>query len=447
VCVCVAPCVRCVRCVRMRVRSDELVKMIKQMRRTTSGMTMDETEQVEHLYKQLEAAQPRSRAYYRVNATRKVTGRMELATERAPHPTGPRALISELENSLAHKLAGAAKVGPHAPLGKVMEDEKTVKPAPGLSVVEFAAETYAIFENAKQATVRVLRVGAPEKEVDVHYETVDGTASAGSDYEGKKGTLTFKPGVFEHDITVNIFDDDDMEEDEWFAIRLELLSGDAVRARALRISAPPVPSPSPSPSSLPSRPVAVAVPIITPVPFRRRRRPHHHSHPFPSPSPSPSHHIPPRPIPRPIPRPHRTSHPVPTAGTRPVRDDTHHGDQRRLPGHLRAPSGGDQGEGVVRQGRGRRRACAGLLGPLLNVLPHRRRHGDRRHQLCRERGRARVGAPGDAAEGDRDRDHRRRRALWHCASPHTPPLLLPPERLPRTRLSSAPACHPRADLT
>jgi len=108
----------------------------------------------------------------------------------------------------------------------VLEEETVAKP--GQSIIEFACETYAVFENVKTATVRVVRAGAADKEVDVRYETVDGTAVAGADYEGKKGTLTFKPGVVEHDISVKVFDDDIMEEDEWFSIQLEVLAGDAV---------------------------------------------------------------------------------------------------------------------------------------------------------------------------------------------------------------------------
>ena len=47
---------------------DELMRMIKRLRRTTSGLAMDEEKAVSTVYQQLSSQQPKSRAYYRVNA-------------------------------------------------------------------------------------------------------------------------------------------------------------------------------------------------------------------------------------------------------------------------------------------------------------------------------------------------------------------------------------------
>lgn len=52
------------------------------------------------------------------------------------------------------------------------------------------------------------------------YETIDGTAEAGSDYIAKKGTITFDPKETSKQIEVVIIDDYEWEPDETFFIKL-----------------------------------------------------------------------------------------------------------------------------------------------------------------------------------------------------------------------------------
>ncbi|MBW2066496.1 MAG: hypothetical protein JRJ03_16425, partial [Deltaproteobacteria bacterium] len=56
--------------------------------------------------------------------------------------------------------------------------------------------------------------------VTVNYQTVDGTAVAGSDYSGKTGGPIFGPGDTTQDITVTIIDDADVEIEENFTVEL-----------------------------------------------------------------------------------------------------------------------------------------------------------------------------------------------------------------------------------
>ncbi len=56
--------------------------------------------------------------------------------------------------------------------------------------------------------------------VTVAYETSDWTATAGADYTGENGTLTFAPGETRKTIAVQILDDDEEERDEVFTVRL-----------------------------------------------------------------------------------------------------------------------------------------------------------------------------------------------------------------------------------
>ena len=69
----------------------------------------------------------------------------------------------------------------------------------------------------------VFRVGLNKQSGDVVtvvYATSDGTATAGADYAATGGTLTFEPGETRQTISVEVLDDDEVEGDETFTVRL-----------------------------------------------------------------------------------------------------------------------------------------------------------------------------------------------------------------------------------
>lgn len=61
--------------------------------------------------------------------------------------------------------------------------------------------------------------------VPSRYETVDETAEAVKDYITKKGTVTFAPNETKKKIEIDIVDDNLVEEDEKFLLRLFLEPG------------------------------------------------------------------------------------------------------------------------------------------------------------------------------------------------------------------------------
>ena len=61
---------------------------------------------------------------------------------------------------------------------------------------------------------------AASETVSADYETVDGTAVAGEDYEAESGTVVFPPGTTTQRIHVPLVDDDVSEEDETLALEL-----------------------------------------------------------------------------------------------------------------------------------------------------------------------------------------------------------------------------------
>lgn len=61
---------------------------------------------------------------------------------------------------------------------------------------------------------------AYDETVTVNYATADGSATAGSDYTAKNGTLTFAPGVTSQTIIINVTPDKTKEADETFYVNL-----------------------------------------------------------------------------------------------------------------------------------------------------------------------------------------------------------------------------------
>lgn len=76
-------------------------------------------------------------------------------------------------------------------------------------------------ETARGELVFVLLLSeAASETVSADYETVDGTAVEGEDYEAESGTVVFPPGTTTQRVRVRLVDDDVSEEDETLALEL-----------------------------------------------------------------------------------------------------------------------------------------------------------------------------------------------------------------------------------
>jgi large repetitive protein len=68
---------------------------------------------------------------------------------------------------------------------------------------------------------------AYDQAVTLNYATANGTATAGSDYQAKSGTLTFAPGVTSMTITILVYGEKTKEADETFFVNLSGASSNA----------------------------------------------------------------------------------------------------------------------------------------------------------------------------------------------------------------------------
>ena len=142
---------------------------------------------------------PKSRAFYRIQATRKLTGGGNVVKK------------SKIERKAS------------------LEDVKIEVKDDSTTRVFFDPGHYTVMENVGTFYLTVTREGGDlNKTLYVDYKSEDGTANAGSDYESAEGTIIFYPMETHKQFPVTIIDDDVFEEDEHFYVRLSnLRTGDS----------------------------------------------------------------------------------------------------------------------------------------------------------------------------------------------------------------------------
>eukprot|EP00930_Biecheleria_cincta_P015613 TRINITY_DN12961_c0_g2_i1.p1 TRINITY_DN12961_c0_g2~~TRINITY_DN12961_c0_g2_i1.p1 ORF type:complete len:851 (-),score=146.03 TRINITY_DN12961_c0_g2_i1:66-2618(-) len=163
------------------------------------------------------APRSRSKAAYRVAATRQIVG-----GKRIP-----------LDDSTAGKAAPGGNLSSVVPVDQVPLPPTCPPPSvPGhpavqpptppkpTALVAFTAENYAILESAGRLKLPVYRTGDPNLPLQVDYKSRDGLANASQDYEAVQGVLDFFPGEVEKEIEIVIIQDGLPEEDEDFYVDL-----------------------------------------------------------------------------------------------------------------------------------------------------------------------------------------------------------------------------------
>ncbi|NWH82142.1 NAC2 protein, partial [Piaya cayana] len=179
----------------------EVIQILKDLKQKHPDKELEQLVDAANYYALLH--QQKSRAFYRIQATRMMTGAGNVLKKHV-------AEFSKRSSTLLEVPSDA-------------EDERC-------SRIFFEPCLYHCLENCGAVTLSV----ACEQGLDanhtfyVDYKTEDGSAKAGSDYEYSEGTLIFKPGETQKELKIGIIDDDIFEEDEHFFVRLlNLRVGDA----------------------------------------------------------------------------------------------------------------------------------------------------------------------------------------------------------------------------
>lgn len=170
---------------------DEVVKMLKDLKEKHPDKDIDQLIEMAN-YSSL-VHQKKSRAFYRVQATRMLIGAGNILRKHAADHARRTAAAQETDLATCSHIC-------------------------------FENGQYQCTENCGQLSLWVILEGGTGQDTFlVDYCTENGSANAGADYEFSEGTLTFKPGETRKEIKVGILDDDIFEEDEHFFVRLQNL--------------------------------------------------------------------------------------------------------------------------------------------------------------------------------------------------------------------------------
>ncbi|KAI7812393.1 putative sodium/calcium exchanger 2 [Triplophysa rosa] len=172
---------------------EEVIRMLKELRQKHPDKDLDQLIEMAN-YSTMQK-QHKSRAFYRVQATRMMIGAGNVLKK--------------------HAAAGQAK---KAAAGSAEDDLATC------AHIAFERAQYKCSENCGSISLWVcLQGGTGTRTFHVDYRTENGSASAGADYDYCEGILVFLPGDTRKEIKVGIIDDDVFEEDEHFFVRLSNL--------------------------------------------------------------------------------------------------------------------------------------------------------------------------------------------------------------------------------
>ncbi|XP_062296088.1 sodium/calcium exchanger 3 isoform X3 [Scomber scombrus] len=173
----------------------DMIRILKDLKQKHPDKELDQLVEMANYYAL--SHQQKSRAFYRIQATRMMTG---------------------AGNILKKHVAEQAKKSTSVPEVHVEEPDEYV------SRISFEPAVYQCLENCGAAILTITRKGGDiNKTIYVDYKTEDGSANAGADYEFTEGSVVFKPGEMIKEISIGIIDDDIFEEDEHFFVRLNNL--------------------------------------------------------------------------------------------------------------------------------------------------------------------------------------------------------------------------------
>ncbi|XP_041822574.1 sodium/calcium exchanger 1a isoform X2 [Chelmon rostratus] len=170
----------------------EVARILKELKQKHPEKEMEQLMELANY--QVLTQQQKSRAFYRCQATRIMTGAGNILKKHA---------ADQAKRATQHDICSEVSLNDFS------------------SKVFFDPGTYQCLENCGSVALNVVRRGGDlMSTVSVDYRTEDGTANAGSDYQFTEGTVLFKPGETEKEIRIDIIDDDIFEEDEHFLVHL-----------------------------------------------------------------------------------------------------------------------------------------------------------------------------------------------------------------------------------
>jgi len=151
-------------------------------------------------------SQPKSRMWYRIGATRNMTGGRKI------QPTFKSKKLKQVYDAINEDAEMPNIEYPDSDAAK--------------SIIDFHASSAAVLESIGTFKILVCRHGKLTTTVRVRVETIDGSATEGEDFKAVNQVLTFLPSETEKLIEITIIDDNQWEPDEEFFVKLSLVQTD-----------------------------------------------------------------------------------------------------------------------------------------------------------------------------------------------------------------------------
>ncbi|XP_060118057.1 sodium/calcium exchanger 3 isoform X2 [Heteronotia binoei] len=205
----------------------EMIRILKDLKQKHPEKDLDQLVEMANYYAL--SHQQKSRAFYRIQATRMMTGAGNILKKHAAEQAKRSASLHEV---------------------------RPEEPEEFISKIYFDPCSYQCLENCGAVLLTIVRKGGDmSKTIYVDYKTEDGSANAGADYEFTEGTVILKSGETQKEFSIGIIDDDIFEEDEHFFVRLSNL-------RVVETDEPPDLNNLPYPKAILASPCVATVTIL-----------------------------------------------------------------------------------------------------------------------------------------------------------------------------------------
>jgi len=185
-----------------QIDRDALASFIKEIKKNTK--LSDEDAAVIAASKVVDS-QPKTRMWYRINATRNMTGGRKIQPTLKMNDK-----LKKVYDAINEETDLPTIEYPHSDASK--------------AIIEFHASSASVMESIGTFKILVCRHGKLNGTVKVRIDTIDGSANEGEDYVALNEVLTFGPNETEKEIGITIIDDNQWEPDEEFFIKLSLVN-------------------------------------------------------------------------------------------------------------------------------------------------------------------------------------------------------------------------------
>ncbi|XP_062620472.1 sodium/calcium exchanger 1-like isoform X2 [Saccostrea cucullata] len=191
-----------------RESNKKLLKLAKELGHESLDQGIPPEEAAKIVAAKLTEKEHHSRMWYRINATRNMSGGKKLVPQVY---SAFKDLYDQTQLPEEEKAEGKMAV---------MTKDHTAGGTK--AVVEFTAATVSVLESEKKVRIGIRRYGKMDTPLTVRVETINGTATAPEDYIHLEENVHFANNEALRQLYVEIIDDNEWEPDEFFFVKLSL---------------------------------------------------------------------------------------------------------------------------------------------------------------------------------------------------------------------------------